>query len=160
MAASPAPRPSRPIFAHWVIAFFLGVIAACLLLRTDVPFGSMALAQPSTLAGARGVFAFTGQISKDRYGVFMVDVDQGTIWCYELTGNSRLDLVSGRLWRYDRYLEEFNIDEPSPIEVERMVEQQRRARAPVTPPTNPPPSLPQEQQVPPDAKEDDPSGAP
>ena len=131
----PPRRPGSSRLAQWAIAFFLGVIAACLLLRSDVPIGSMALAQPSSLAGARGVFAFTGQISKDRYGVFMVDVDQGTIWCYEVDG-SKMNLFAGRSWRFDRYLERFNEGGVTVDEVEGMVEQQRRTRSPVPP--NPP----------------------
>ena len=153
--------PARSRYAHWLIAFFLGVIAACLLLRTDSPLGSLALAQPSSLAGARGVFAFTGQLSKERYGLFMVDVDQGTIWCYELNDRKHLNLVAGRSWRYDRYLEEFNVGEPKPDEVEKMVEDARNRRLQgagsrsLSPP--PSPTAPAKQQT---APQSNPDGAP
>lgn len=102
-----------------------------LVLRNDSPLGSLALAQPTSLAGARGVFAFTGQIEKDRYGVFMVDVDQGTLWCYEIaprSGAKNLNLFAGRSWRYDRYLEQFNCGDVTPKEVEMMVEDERKDR--------------------------------
>ena len=72
------------------------------------------------------MFAFTGQLSKGTYGVFMVDVDAGTLWCYEyLSGKRELRLVAGRLWIYDRYLKAFNTGEPSWEEVEQLVELER-----------------------------------
>ena len=72
------------------------------------------------------MFAFTGQLSKGTFGVFMVDVDAGTLWCYEyLPGKRELRLVAGRLWIYDRYLEAFNTGDPSVKEIEQLVELQR-----------------------------------
>ena len=112
-----------------MIAVFLGIIAACLLLRLDEPMASRALGQPVSQAGARGVFAFTGQLTKNTFGVFMVDVDAGTIWCYEWDGGRGcLRLIAARSWRYDRYLEEFNACDLPPREVERMVEMERARR--------------------------------
>lgn len=86
------------------------------------------LAQATRSAGARGIFAFTGQISPNAYGVYMVDVDAGTIWCYEcvtIGGVKKLRLVSARSWIFDRYLEDYNGDELSPTEVKELVEQER-----------------------------------
>ncbi|MHC4092538.1 MAG: hypothetical protein ACYSVY_20080, partial [Planctomycetota bacterium] len=77
-------------------------------------------------AGARGIFAFTGQLTKGTYGVFMVDVDAGTLWCYEyVSGKRTLRFVASRSWVYDRYLEEFNAGDPPVAEIERLVEEQR-----------------------------------
>jgi len=109
-----------------MIAVFLAIIAACLVLRLDQPLAARALGQPVSQAGARGVFAFTGQLTKNTFGVFMVDVDAGTMWCYEWDeGKGCLRLIAARSWRYDRYLEEFNSCGPGPGEVERLVEMQR-----------------------------------
>ena len=73
------------------------------------------------------MFAFTGQLSSDSYGVFMVDVDAGTIWCYRYVSNKNLlKLVAARDWKYDRYLENFST-EPSPEFIKEELEQQRAA---------------------------------
>ena len=69
---------------YWVIAVLLAVIATALWVLPGDPLLRTATAQNQPLAGARGVFAFTGQLDRDRYGLFMLDVDQGTIWCYEM----------------------------------------------------------------------------
>ncbi|MFH0980226.1 MAG: hypothetical protein V2A79_01640 [Planctomycetota bacterium] len=129
-ADAPGPRETRsPQVAMWLIAGFLGVIATCLVLRLDGPVVGQAFGQAVSQAGARGVFAFTGQVTKNTFGVFMVDVDAGTIWCYEWNeGKGCLRLVAARTWRYDRYLEEFNACAPGPREVEHLVEIERAER--------------------------------
>ena len=119
--------PIRAVW--WVIAVSLAVIALNLTFR-DRPMGQPAFAQNLRSAGARGIFAFTGQLSPTAHGVFMVDVDAGTIWCYELVavdGVKKLRLVAARSWIHDRHLEEYNVDLLSPSDVEDMVNE-RRAR--------------------------------
>ena len=113
----------------WVIAFLMGVMATVLVFRLDEP--NAAYAQ-NVRAGAAGIFAFGGQMTPGTYGVWMVNVDTGTIWAYELgAGNpKRLRLVAARSFMYDRYLEEFNTESPKPHEVEVLVkEQQSRQKA-------------------------------
>lgn len=128
---NPEPVPNglakkRSQVVWWVIAGSLAVIAVCMLVRPDRPMLPAALAQATRQAGARGVFAFSGQLSDHSYGLYMVDVDAGTIWCYEyLNGPKKLRLVAARSWLYDRYLENQDFQGPSPEEVAQMVEQQR-----------------------------------
>ncbi len=112
---------------YWIIAVLLAVIATALWMQ---PPGGLpaALAQNQPLAGARGVYAFTGQLEPNRYGLFMLDVDQGTIWCYELesgAGTRKLRLVAARTWVYDRYLQDFNCAPPDFRAVQQLVAQQR-----------------------------------
>ena len=132
--ASPQARLSarchapHPVF--WLIAAALSVIAVVLVLdpgaRRAVP---AAYAQPVTSGGARGVFAFSGQLSKGAYGVYMVDMDAMTLWVYEYLPNKGcLRLAAARTWRYDRYLENHNVCDLPPDIVEQMVEEQRRYR--------------------------------
>jgi len=123
----PARGQSQTVL--WVIAVLLAVIATALVLRLDEPAGrGMAFGQVPR-AGARGIYAFAGQLSRSSYGVFMLDVDAGTIWCYEYKpATQRLKLVAARSWFYDRYLEEYNVDDPTPAQVEELVRKQR-ARA-------------------------------
>ncbi len=122
------PAPQNRHTVHWVIALLLAVIATGLWLR---PAGSLipaALAQGQAVAGARGIFAFTGPLERDQYGLFMLDVDQGTIWCYAFEnqgGTSKLRLVAARTWVYDRYLQDFNCAAPDFRTVQKLVSQQR-----------------------------------
>ena len=58
-------------------------------------------------------------------------VDAGTIWCYEyvqLGATRGLRLASARSWIFDRYLEDYNTDEPSSAEIEQLVKQQRASK--------------------------------
>ena len=83
---------------------------------------------PPGLAGARGIFAFTGPLERDQYGLFMLDVDQGTIWCYAFDtvgGTRKLRLVAARTWVYDRYLQDFNCAPPDFRSVQKLVSEQR-----------------------------------
>ncbi len=104
----------------------LAAIAVCLVFRVDER-GGQVFAQPTGMGGARGVFAFTGQLSKDAYGVYMVDVDAGTIWCYRYNaGKNVLQLVAARDWRYDRYLPN-HATEPPPEVIKEQLERIRAA---------------------------------
>jgi len=111
--------------AQWIIAVLLAFIAGMLWSRNSSP---TAQAQHSTLVGARGVYAFTGQLDRNRYGLFMLDIEQGTIWCYEIDnagGVRKLRLTAARSWLYDRYLRDFNCADPDFREVQELVAQQR-----------------------------------
>lgn len=129
-ASRPTAPPRRRVQAvWWVIAVSLAVIALQLTLRPGTLDMPAVLAQSATSAGAGGVFAFSGQLSKGSYGVFMVDVDTGTIWAYEYVSGKRcLRLAAARSWRFDRYLENFNTCDLPPAAVEQMVDEQRRER--------------------------------
>lgn len=115
--------------AQWLIVVLLAVIATTLLLRG--PEMPSAQAQPAAV-GARGIFAFTGQLDHNRFGLFMLDVDQGTIWCYEIDSSGaarKLRLIAARSWIYDRYLQDFNCAAPDFRAVQELVAQQRRQTA-------------------------------
>jgi hypothetical protein len=122
----------------------LAVIATALWVREPGGATGQALAQAQPLVGARGVFAFSGQLDRERFGLFMLDVDQGTLWCYELVpveGVRKLRLVAARTFMYDRYLQSFNNLEPGFREVQQMVARERQARpadeaAPAVPETD------------------------
>ncbi len=121
-------RSPHPVF--WVIAGALVTIAVVLLCRGEPsPFANVALGQSGGVVGARGVFAFSGQLTKGTYGVYMVDADTMTIWAYEyLPQKGCMRLVGARTWRYDRYLENYNICDLPPDVVEQMVQEQREHR--------------------------------
>ncbi len=134
-APSPVPGPVEagrarrgPGLAQWIIIALLALIAGGLWLRPTPALLPAALAQGQGLAGARGIFAFTGQLDRDQYGLFMLDVDQGTVWCYAFEnqgGTPKLRLVAARTWVYDRYLQDFNCAAPDFRTVQKLVSQQR-----------------------------------
>jgi len=122
--ASVAPNKT----AQWVIVALLAVIAAALWTRPPGSALPAAFAQNQPLVGARGIFAFTGPLERDQYGLFMLDVDQGTIWCYAFDtvgGTRKLRLVAARTWVYDRYLQDFNCAPPDFRTVQKLVSEQR-----------------------------------
>lgn len=125
-----ASRPSRSQLATplWLLVVLLAVIATLLVSeRVGSPEPS-AFGQATPLAGARGIFAFTGQLDRDSFGLFMLDVDQGTIWCYELISEDqtrKLRLVAARSFVYDRYLQDFNVAQPSVQMIRDLVARQR-----------------------------------
>ena len=124
-------RAPHPVF--WVIAVALVALAVGQFIRPGaggVPWPvEQAFGQPVSSGGARGVFAFTGQLSKNTFGVYVVDVDAMTLWAYEyLPQKSCLRLAAARTWRYDRYLENYNICDLPPDAVEKMIEDQRQYR--------------------------------
>jgi hypothetical protein len=121
--------------AQWIIAVLLAFIAGVLWSRS--PGGTLpaALAQSGSLVGARGVYAFTGQLDRNRFGLFMLDIEQGTIWCYEIDavgGVRKLRLIAARSWVYDRYLRDFNCASPDFRAVQQLVAQQRATPTPAT----------------------------
>lgn len=123
------PRERQTVL--WIIAILLAVIAVALVLRPAEPWSVVrsAWAGEPRMAGGGGVYAFTGQLDKNRYGLFMMDVDNGTIWCYEyLTATRKLKLVAARSFLYDRYLEDYSNDEPRPDQVQALLRDQNRIR--------------------------------
>ncbi len=127
----PGARASR--WLHWTVVALLALIAAGLWLRPTQSLLSIANAQNSQLAGARGVYAFTGPIDQNRYGLFMIDIEQGTIWCYEIQnseGTHKLALTAARSWLYDRYLQDFNTSGLSFRDVQALVNKERSTRQP------------------------------
>lgn len=121
-------RSPHPV--QWVIAAALVVIAVKMVAAPSGPdLSSVAMAQSSGMVGARGVFAFPGQMAKGSYGLYMVDADTMTIWAYEyLPQKGCLRLAASRTWRYDRYLENYNTCDLPPAMVEQMIDQQRQER--------------------------------
>ena len=129
--------PARSNTVWWVLTVVLAVIATALVMRRDTDWLPAALAQNATgagpMQGSRGIYAFTGQLTPKSFGLFMMDTDTGTVWCYEFqrgpSGEPQMRLVGARSWVYDRYLEEFNVADPVPSAVKVLVQQQRAAAA-------------------------------
>lgn len=112
--------------ANWIIAVLLAFTAGALWSRGGD--ATTALAQNNAAAGSRGVYAFTGQLDQNQYGLFMMDIEQGTIWVYEMdqiNGTHKLRLTAARSWVFDRYLKDFNGAEPTPETIRDLLSKQR-----------------------------------
>jgi hypothetical protein len=127
VVAPAADRPGSTVL--WIIAILLAIIATTLIVSPgDGPAINAAMGD-SPMVGARGIFAFTGQLDKNSYGLFMMDVDSSNVWCYQyVPGTRRLKLVAARSFLYDRYLEDYGGDEPSPEQIKVLLDDQRRIK--------------------------------
>lgn len=126
-AVASAPRERQTVL--WIIALLLAVIATALLMRGSASSWVAPAFGDSPMVGARGVFAFTGQLDKSSYGLFMVDVDNRTVWCYQyLPSTRKLRLVAARSFGHDRYLEDYNIEDPTIEDVKGLLNEQRRIK--------------------------------
>ena len=111
----------------WIIAVLLAIIATVLVVQPDQPFAVQTAYGDAPMMGARGVFAFTGQLDKNSQGLWMMDVDSGNVWCYQyLPATRRLKLVAARSFLYDRHLKNYNNDGPLLDEVRDILEEERR----------------------------------
>ena len=113
--------------ATWLVVILLAVIATCLLI--EVGFATSAARAQVTSAGAKGVFAIAGQITRDSYGLYLVDLENATICVYQyLPGSRRLRLMAARTYVFDCRLDDYNNADPLPRDVKKIVEQQERLK--------------------------------
>lgn len=129
--AEAVPQPRRGQTVLWIIAILLAIIATALVMRPEGVLSTQpAYGGDAPMVGARGIFAFTGRIDKNSYGLFMMDVDSSNIWCYQYVPKEKeLRLVAARSFLYDRYLENVNNAEPTPEQARVMLDQQRRIKS-------------------------------
>lgn len=66
------------------------------------------------------------QITRDSYGIAMVDTVGQTIWIYEISGrgpaHNRLKLLAARTWAHDKKLQQFNTSEPTPEQIRLLLQ--------------------------------------
>lgn len=110
--------------AMWLIAGLLGVIAVCLVIEVGSSIASAR--QAGGVASGDSVLVVAGQITRDSYGLYLVDLESKSICVYQWLGGPRkLRLMAARSYVFDRKLDEYNT-EPSPREIKELVEQARR----------------------------------
>lgn len=98
-------------------------------------------------AKGSSLFALGGQITRDTYGIYLVDPENSTITVYQwVPGDRKLELVASRNVAYDRLLDDYNT-KPSPREIKELVEMHRRLNDPKVGDfnTSPAPSMVREQ---------------
>jgi hypothetical protein len=119
---SPAESPGS---ARWLIVILLTVIATCLLIEVGLTTSS-ARAEPADTGGTPTTFAVAGKVTPETYGLYLVNLKQGTICVYQyLPASHKLRLMAARTFVFDRELEDFNNEKPTPREVKKLIEEQR-----------------------------------
>lgn len=126
-----ARKRPRMLIAWWAATVLLaggvGILASQLF--RDTP----AVAQTGS-GGSSGVFVIAGQVTRDTYGLYLVDPQNSTICLYQYLANERrLRLVAARTYLFDRQLDSYNTD-PEPAEIEKLVQEARRLRTTTTRP--------------------------
>jgi hypothetical protein len=124
-------RPKNPVvLALWANAILLAGILGVLLARGGGPsFMSAAMAQNQPqIAGGAGVYVMPGQLSRDMWGAYLLDVDRQTLVAYEYQpGIHQLKFVAARTYKYDRDLQNMSTS-PPPEEIRRLVEKEKVMR--------------------------------
>ena len=116
---------SHPPMVQWVIVAVLSVIAACLML--ELGFGASSATAQVTSVGGNDMLVVGGQITKDSYGLYLVDMKRQSVCVYQwLPATRKLRLMAARTFKYDVQLDEYNADKPTPRDVKRLVEQHKR----------------------------------
>ena len=113
--------------ARWLMVILLTVIVV--MLGSEL-FSSSSGADAKTgwAGGEEGkVFAIAGQITKDTYGLYLVDMKNSTICVYRLTNTGQLKLAAARTFIYDCQLDSYNT-EPKPKDVAKLVAKQVRLK--------------------------------
>ncbi len=127
--SNPSSRSSL-VVALYVNAALLGAILVVLVVRGGgarmVP---SALGQtPTNVVGGNGLYVMPAQFSINTWGCYVLDVNQRSLVAYEYyPGDNQLRLKAARDFEYDLMLQSYDTT-PAPPEVQRMVDEQRRAR--------------------------------
>jgi len=92
-------------------------------------FGPGAAEAQSVPASTSGILAVPAQISKDRFGLFLVDGREGTMSLYGYDQRGRvLRLLACRTFIYDLQLDSYNT-QPLPKDVQKMAADARRLKS-------------------------------
>ncbi len=114
---------------QWVTVVALSALAGALVTQV-VLTGSQATAQTATSAKEGGVFALAGQLTRDNYGIFLVDSGSGRMAIYEWVTDRaqvrKLHMVAARNFSFDLQLDDYNNSEPLPRDVQALVKQQHK----------------------------------
>jgi len=138
-ATDVARRPQRFQGALWLIGIGLLANAAVMLVRgqgaADIVLSRAAMGQAAPagaagqMLGARGIYMMPAQLGVNSYGLYLMDVDSGTICVYKATPEtSHFRLMAARSFKYDRFLEDLNNETLRPKEVQKIVEAQQQRK--------------------------------
>ncbi|MCJ7544788.1 MAG: hypothetical protein MUP47_09555 [Phycisphaerae bacterium] len=115
-----SPRAAGP--ARWLLVVVLAAAAGALLVELG---RARAVGQGlgGPLGVGRGLLVVPSPLSRETYGVYLVDPEQGKMCLYEYqSGRRQLRLLAVRNFTYDLRLEAYNT-QPSPSEMKDLAEQ-------------------------------------
>jgi hypothetical protein len=123
----------------WLAVAVLSAVAGALAVTLWQQTQPAAAQNGAASAAAPGVVIVAGQIARDSYGLYLVDVPNSTICLYQYVPadakTGKLYLKAARTFVYDRQLDEWNT-EPPPSSLSDRVAGARRLKD-VQPSTNP-----------------------
>ena len=122
----PQSSPSRlrqSSFGKYILAAVIGALIAYVAGGVLTPHPTFAL-PPATSASAEGILAVQARLSSEAYGLYLIDSKNQTILLYGYGGPwaRGLRLLSARSFRFDRQLVDFNSGQPSPQDVQKLLE--------------------------------------
>jgi len=131
------PAKSRHSWALWLIG--VGLLANALVLATraqvpDITLDRAALAQATPagggstpMLGARGIYMMPAQLGANSYGLYLMDVDSGTICVYQaMPEGQKFKFMASRSYKYDRFMEDFNNEGLRPKDIQKIVQNQQQ----------------------------------
>jgi hypothetical protein len=123
----------------WLAVAVLSAVAGALAVTLWQQTPPAAAQNGAASTAAPGVVIVAGQIARDSYGLYLVDVPNSTICLYQYVPadakTGKLYLKAARTFVYDRQLDEWNT-EPPPSSLSDRVAGARRLKD-VQPSTNP-----------------------
>ena len=134
----------------WLLPAVIAGAVLCLIFMAG-RFGLPAKAHAELQADTdSGISVIPVQLTRDSYGLAMVDTVEQTIWVYEIDNRSpahnRLRLLAARSWKYDRLLENYNTADPKPDQVKMMLEKLPQHQKSQNPEIQEMPEEPQQEQ--------------
>lgn len=110
-----------------VAALLLANLVATLC-KTDSILPAALAQRQAPIAGGAGMFVMPAQLGNNMWGCYLMDVDRGTLCCYQFfPGSSQLRFVAARKFTDDTKLVNFNTT-PAPQEIIDLVNKQNQAR--------------------------------
>jgi hypothetical protein len=153
-----ARRGHRPGLVTVLALVGVGLLAnaAVLLLRPSsgdpgswLARQALAQADAPRMLGARGLYMAPMQLGQAQYGLCVMDVEAQTFAVYRVQPDpARLRLVAVRAFRNDLLLSDLNNENPTPRDVQMLVERQRErerieGKKPAGTSSEPPPAAPE-----------------
>lgn len=118
--------------ARWLVVLLLAAVAGALLVELGRTSSAVGQGLGGPVGAGRGLLVVPSPLSRDSYGVYLVDAEKGKMCLYEYQASHRqLRLVAVRNFAYDLCLDEYNT-QPSPSEMRQLAEQLVPAEAPGT----------------------------
>ncbi len=115
--------------ARWLIVVILAIVVVMLgsELVSSQPQADGRTGWSGSDNDGQRVFAIAGQVTRDTYGLYLVDMKNGTICLYQFLGDGTLKLRAARTFIYDCRLDEYHTTPPVK-EIKELVEKAKRLK--------------------------------